>query len=58
MQIKNELAKIVGKDHVSDSREECAKYSKDYSLLPPGMPDVVVFPASSQEVGKGCGLVQ
>ncbi len=52
MQIKNELAKIVGKDHVSDSKEECAKYSKDYSLLPVGMPDVVVWPASSQEVGK------
>jgi len=52
MQIKNELAKIVGKDHVSDAREECAKYSKDYSLLPPGMPDVVVFPANSPEVGK------
>ncbi len=46
------LAKIVGKDHVSDSKEECAKYSKDHSLLPAGMPDVVVLPASSQEVGK------
>jgi FAD/FMN-containing dehydrogenase len=41
MQIKSELAKIVGKDHVSDSKEECAKVFEDYSLLPTGMPDVV-----------------
>ena len=57
MQIKNELAKIVGKDHVSDAREECAKYSKDYSLLPSGMPDVVVWPAKLTGSGKSCGVV-
>jgi hypothetical protein len=52
MQIKNELAKIVGKDHVKDSMGEREKYSRDLSLLPPGMPDAVVWPGSAEEVGK------
>ncbi|HVN96569.1 MAG TPA: FAD-binding oxidoreductase [Syntrophorhabdaceae bacterium] len=52
MEIKNELAKIVGKEYVSDSIGDREKYSRDQSLLPPGMPDAVVFPATSQEVGK------
>lgn len=52
MRIKNELAKIVGKDCVSDSMEDRAKYSRDGSLLPPGMPEAVVWPGSSEEVGK------
>jgi hypothetical protein len=52
MRTKNELAKIVGKDYVSDSREDCTKYSQDQSLLPPGMPEAVVWPGSSEEVGK------
>jgi FAD/FMN-containing dehydrogenase len=52
MQIKNELAKIVGKDYVSDSMKDREKYSRDYSLLPPGLPDAVVWPGSSEEVGK------
>ena len=52
MQIKNELAKIVGKDYVSESMKDREKYSRDYSLLPPGIPDAVVWPGSSEEVGK------
>ncbi|HEY3277892.1 MAG TPA: FAD-binding oxidoreductase [Syntrophorhabdaceae bacterium] len=52
MQIKNELAKIVGNDYVSDSMKDREKYSRDYSLLPPGLPDAVVWPGSSEEVGK------
>lgn len=52
MQIKNELAKIVGKDHVSDSVKDLEKYARDESLLPAGMADVVVWPASAEEVGK------
>lgn len=52
MQIKSELAKIVGKEYVSDSMKEREKYSRDYSLLPPGIPDAVVWPESSEEVGK------
>jgi hypothetical protein len=52
MGIKNDLAKIVGKDYVSDKKEDLAGYSRDYSLLSPGVPDAVVWPGSAQEVGK------
>jgi FAD/FMN-containing dehydrogenase len=52
MRIKNELAKIVGEDHVSDTAEDCLKYSRDQSLLPPGMAEAVVWPGSSEEVGR------
>ncbi|OPY79294.1 MAG: putative FAD-linked oxidoreductase [Syntrophorhabdus sp. PtaU1.Bin058] len=52
MGIKSDLAKIVGKDYVSDKKEDLAGYSRDYSLLAPSMPDAVVWPGSSQEVGK------
>lgn len=52
MQIKSELAKIVGKDYVKDSVAEREKYSRDLSLLPPGMPEAVVWPGSAEEVGK------
>lgn len=52
MGIKSELAKIVGKEYVKDSVDECEKYSCDFSLLPPGMPEAVVWPGSSEEVGK------
>jgi hypothetical protein len=52
MQINSEIAKIVGKDFVSDDIKEREKYSGDESLLPPGVPDAVVWPGSSKEVGK------
>jgi FAD/FMN-containing dehydrogenase len=49
---KNELAKIVGKENVSDAQEVLLKYSSDHSLVPPGMPEYVVFPTSSEQVGE------
>lgn len=52
MQIKSELAKFVGEDYVSDSLDERMKYSRDFSLLPPGIPEAVVWPASAEEVSK------
>ncbi|NMC95150.1 MAG: FAD-binding oxidoreductase [Syntrophorhabdus sp.] len=52
MSIKSDLAKIVGKDYATDSMEERKAYSTDYSLLPPGLPDVVVWPETSEQVGK------
>jgi len=52
MSIKDELTKIVGKENVSDTVDDLLLYSQDLSLLPPGMPDVVVWPGSSEEVGK------
>jgi len=52
MRIKSELEKFVGKEHVSDNLNDRTKYSRDFSLLPPGMPEAVVWPASSEEVSK------
>lgn len=52
MEIKNELAKIVGKEYVSDNTKDREKYARDESLVPPGMSDAVVWPENSQEVGK------
>lgn len=52
MGIKSELAKVLGKDYVSDTREDLVGYSQDHSLLPQGMPDAVVWPRNTQEVGK------
>ena len=47
---KNELAKIVGKENVSDAQAVLLKYSSDHSLVPPGMPDFVVWPTTSEQV--------
>lgn len=47
---KDELAKIVGKENVSDAQQDLLKYSNDHSLVPPGMPDFVVWPTSSEMV--------
>jgi len=49
---KNDLAKIVGKENVSNAQEDLLKYSSDHSLVPPGMPEYVVFPTSSEQVGE------
>ena len=50
MRNKEQLEKIVGKKNVSYGREELVKYSRDYSLVPPGMPDLAVRPKTSEEV--------
>ena len=49
---KDELAKIVGKENVSDAPEMLLKYSKDRSLVPPGMAEYVVCPTSSEKVSE------
>jgi FAD/FMN-containing dehydrogenase len=48
---KDELAKIVGKENVSDAQADLLKSSQDHSLVPPGMPELVVWPTSSEQVG-------
>jgi len=48
---KDELAKIVGAENVSDSQAVLLQYSQDHSLVPPGMPQFVVWPTSSEQVG-------
>ena len=47
---KDELTKIVGKENVSDAESDLLKYSSDHSLVPPGMPDFVVCPKSSEQI--------
>jgi FAD/FMN-containing dehydrogenase len=49
---KNELAKIVGKENVSNVQSVLLKYSSDHSLVPPGTPDFVVWPTSSEQVSE------
>jgi FAD/FMN-containing dehydrogenase len=48
----NELAKIVGKENVSDAQDILLQYSKDHSLVPPGAPEMVVWPSSSEQIGE------
>jgi len=52
MSMKEALQQIVGKENFSDAEADLKLYSQDLSLLPPGMPDAVVWPGNSQEVGK------
>ena len=49
---KGELAKIVGRRNVSDDQTDLLQYSKDHSLVPPGMPECVVYPTSSKQVSE------
>ena len=48
--MKQDLEKFVGKENVSVAKEVLAKYSKDYSLVPSGMPDAVAYPKTSDQV--------
>jgi len=50
--MRNELAKIVGKRNVSRAEADLLRYSEDHSLVPPGMPECVVYPTSSKQVGE------
>jgi FAD/FMN-containing dehydrogenase len=49
---KDELANIVGAENVSDAEADLLKYSCDRSLVPPGMPECVVWPTSAETVGS------
>ena len=52
MSIKEQLAKIVGADNVSDATEVMEAYSKDHSLAPPGLFTCLVRPKTAEEVQK------
>jgi len=52
MPIKEQLAKIVGVDSVSDAPEVIEGYSTDYSLASPGLFTCVVQPKTTEEVQK------
>jgi len=49
---KDELANIVGAENVSGTEAVLLEYSCDRSLVPPGMPECVVWPASAGQVGE------
>jgi FAD/FMN-containing dehydrogenase len=49
---KDELANIVGAENVSNTEAVLLKYSHDRSLVPPGMPECVVWPTSAETVGE------
>ncbi len=52
MSIKERLIEIVGGDYVEDTPDALKAYSKDHSLLSPGMPDFIVKPANAEEVQR------
>lgn len=49
-EIRLKLEEIVGVKHVSDSAEDIEKHAIDESLEPPHHPELVVSPASTEEV--------
>ena len=52
MSIRDKLLAIVGAENFSDSGEILETYSKDFSLVPWGVPNYVVKPKDVQEVQK------
>lgn len=50
MNTREKLLEIVGVEYFSDTPEVLKKYSKDFSLVPPGMPSYVLKPKDAQEV--------
>jgi FAD/FMN-containing dehydrogenase len=50
MALKDDLAKMVGEENASDSKKDRLNYARDYSLVPPGVPDAVAYPKNSVEV--------
>jgi hypothetical protein len=52
MNRREKLLEIVGIDHFFDASEVLKKYSKDFSLVPAGMPNYVVKPKDAKEVQK------
>jgi len=50
MALKDDVAKIVGDQNVTDLKKERLRYASDYSLVPPGVPDAVAYPKDSAEV--------
>ena len=52
MSTKEKLLEIVGVKNFFDDPEVLKKYSKDFSLVPSGMPNYIVRPKDPQEVQK------
>lgn len=52
MGVREKLSGIVGNKNFSDNIEDVKKYSEDYSLCPPGMPNYLVRPKGAEEIQK------
>ena len=52
MSIRDNLSEIVGPENFFDEPEVLKKYSKDFSLVSPGMPNYLVKPGDVQQVQK------
>ncbi len=52
MSTRDKLLEMVGVENFSHDPEVLEKYSKDLSLVPPGMPNYVVKPKDASEVQK------
>jgi len=52
MSLKEQLAQVVGADHVLDAPGALDSYSRDFSLSPPGRFTCVVQPENAEEVQK------
>jgi glycolate oxidase len=52
MNKRENLLEIVGRENFSDTPEVLKSYSKDFSLVPSGMPNYVVKPKEASEVQK------
>ncbi|MHA1378697.1 MAG: FAD-binding oxidoreductase [Candidatus Helarchaeota archaeon] len=50
--IKNKLIEIIGKDWVSDFQEDLILYSYDMTENPPGMPEFIALPQTTEEISK------
>lgn len=50
MNLRDELATIVGPEHVSDAPDVLEKYSKDYSFVQPRRPSCVTYPQNAKEI--------
>ena len=57
-EIRFQLEEIVGKDNVSDSKEDLEKHGIDESLEPAHYPEVIVQPVSTDEVSAIMKLAQ
>jgi len=50
MDLKRELASIVGSEYVSHDPDILEKYARDYSFVPPRRPSCVAYPKNTEEV--------
>jgi len=50
MNLKEELASIVGSEYVSDAPDILERYSRDYSFVQPRRPRCVAYPKNTEEV--------